>query len=376
MISGLGQDVERSFAQLMRGITGIAPLVDVEHRCLHVPQASAISHDVVTEALSSLSDSASSRSRSLVLAHAAALAAIRHSRLEGSGLELIIGASTGATREGISDCISRPDSAIEPLIDRLTREPIGALGHQLGSELKPAKVRVWNSTVVSSACSSGALAIAIGSMRLEQGAARPQLVGGVDSLNLLTLCGFEALGAMAQQACRPFDAQRNGLSLGEGAGFLVLESEDMLLRRGAVALAWLDGYAIGSEAHHLTHPEVDGDRATGLIRTAIERASLRPGELGYVNAHGTATLANDAMECRALRQAIGPCIDDILVSSSKGQVGHTLAAAGAIEAVITVQALTEQAAPPTLGLQHPADDCCLKHVPDTGIRTQFSAALS
>lgn len=304
------------------------------------------------------------------MARRAANEALQQAQLEADRFELILGASTGATREGIADSGAASDAL--GLAMRLAHDPIGALGHHLVQWFDGAT----RSTVVCSACSSGALAIAIGAMRLEQGAILPQVVGGTDSLNLLTLSGFEALGAMASAACRPFDEERSGLNLGEGAAFLVLETEAMARRRGAKVLVWLDSYCIGAEAHHLTHPEPDGNRASILIREALQRAGISPEQVGYVNAHGTATLANDAMECLALRSALGPAIDQVPVSSSKGQIGHTLAAAGAIEAVIAAQAIREQVLPPTAGLVRPANECALRHVPQIGVAADIQVALS
>jgi 3-oxoacyl-[acyl-carrier-protein] synthase II len=376
MISGLGFELEDSFAQLMQGATAIRRTPNFELPGGREIHAAAISPEMLSEALAASGVSSSGQCRSQGLAFVAATRALRLARLDGVTLDITLGASTGATHEGITASAQALPVSVVPMVKRLLSEPLGELGQRLASEIAATLAPVRSSTVVCSACSSGALAIALGAMRLEQGVAIPQLVGGVDSLNLLTLCGFESLGALSGQPCRPFDEQRSGLSLGEGAGFVVLETEAMVQRRGATVLAWLDGYAVGSEAHHLTHPEAEGTRAMALIRAALVRAELLPRDIGYINAHGTATLVNDAMESEALRGALGADIDTAYVSSSKGQIGHTLAAAGAIEAVITAQALIEQAVPPTAGLERPAAGCELRHVPQLGVHAALGAALS
>jgi 3-oxoacyl-[acyl-carrier-protein] synthase II len=202
------------------------------------------------------------------------------------------------------------------------------------------------------------------------------LAGGSDGLCRLTLTGFNSLGATDTGLCRPFDRNRAGLTLGEGAAFLVLEREDVALARNARILAWLSGFAVGAEAFHVTHPETSGSVAAGLLEAAMWRAGLGPDGVDYVNAHGTGTVPNDAIETLAIRRAFGEHADRVIVSSAKGQIGHTLGAAGAIEAAITVLALDRQVAPPTGGLVEPDDACNLRHVMGEGLRTPLRSALS
>jgi 3-oxoacyl-[acyl-carrier-protein] synthase II len=371
MATGLGLDAATTFRRLMAGETAIVALEGIAHRCRGTPVASQVNATDLERALGATSRTFPD-SHACRLAELAAREAIWQADLEGKPIDLILGGSTGATREGVADCVAQGEKSVLPLVGKLVNHPIGSIGHCLAG----AFGNVARSTVLCSACSSGALAISVGAMRLEQGYELPQIVGGADSLNLLTLSGFESLGAMAFEACRPFDEQRRGLNLGEGAGFLVLETELMARRRGASVLVWLDGYAIGAEAHHLTHPDPEGRRACSLICQAIERAGIAAEDIGYVNAHGTATVANDEMECRALRNAFGSAVEVVRVSSSKGQIGHTLAAAGAIEAVIAAQTLIEQAVPPTAGLSQTADACRLLHVPGVGTHANLRAVLS
>jgi 3-oxoacyl-[acyl-carrier-protein] synthase II len=220
---------------------------------------------------------------------------------------------------------------------------------------------------VASACSSGATALALA---LDWLALDPSLdavlAGGTDGLCRLTLSGFNALGAIDPAPCRPFDRARRGLNLGEGAGFLVLERAERVRARAAKPLAELAACVLGAEAHHITNPEPGGPSAARIIGAALARAGVAATELDYVNAHGTATPLNDSTESSALATVLGAELGRIPVSSSKGQIGHTLGAAGAIEAVISVLALSEKKLPPTVGLTDPDPACPLVHVPDVG----------
>ncbi len=209
---------------------------------------------------------------------------------------------------------------------------------------------------VCSACSSGANAILLAAAWIRSGRSRCVIAGGADGLCRLTYAGFSALSALSADPCRPFDRRRNGLNLGEGAAFLVLEPGT---RRGPrrAPLAELRGFAVGAEAHHITNPEGEGVSAARVMSEAIARAGLTPADVDYVNAHGTATALNDAMEAAAIGRCFGAEAARVAVSSSKGQIGHTLAAAGAIEAAISVMAIERGALPPTIGLEE-VDPAC------------------
>src|SRR6185503_17967538 len=228
---------------------------------------------------------------------------------------------------------------------------------------------------VCAACASSAIAVVQAMDWVRQGRVDVALAGGADALCALTFFGFEALGALDPEPCRPFDLLRRGLSLGEAGAFLVLEREGHARARAARILAFLSGTATGAEAHHVTHPEPSGERAAELVGAALRSARLRPDDIDYVNAHGTGTLPNDRMEAKALRAALGDGASRAFVSSSKGQLGHTLGAAGALEAAVTVLALSRGEVPPTAGLRAP-EDPTLRHVVDQGVRAPLRAALS
>ncbi len=203
------------------------------------------------------------------------------------------------------------------------------------------------SMAVATACSSGALAIATAAELIQSGEADVMLAGGADSLSRMTWGGFQSLLLVDAAGCRPFDVTRAGTSMGEGAGVLVLEAEESALRRGATILARLSGWGASCDAHHSTAPHPEGAGAAFAMRTALRRAGIEASAIDYVNAHGTATRDNDLAEGKALKTVFGDRVPP--VSSTKGFFGHALAASGAIEAVVCVEALRQQEIPPNPG---------------------------
>jgi len=203
------------------------------------------------------------------------------------------------------------------------------------------------SLAVATACSSGALAIATAAEMIQAGEADVMLAGGADSLSRMTWGGFHSLLLVDAAGCRPFDAGRAGTSLGEGAGVLVLEAEESARRRGAKVLARLSGWGASCDAHHATAPHPEGAGAVAAMQAALRRAGLASSVINYVNAHGTGTRDNDLAESKALKTVFGERVPP--VSSTKRFFGHALAASGAIEAVVCVEALRRQEIPPNPG---------------------------
>jgi 3-oxoacyl-[acyl-carrier-protein] synthase II len=223
----------------------------------------------------------------------------------------------------------------------------------------------------STACSSSAVAIGEAARRIAAGDADVMIAGGSEApLNLGTLVAWDALKTLATEdpddagaSCKPFARNRTGLVLGEGAAFVILEDWEHANRRGARIHAEFAGYGLCTDATHITRPSVAGQAAA--MRLALASASLRPDEIGYINAHGTATLANDAVETAAIKQIFGDHAHRIPVSSTKSMHGHLLGAAGALELVAALLALTRQIIPPTINLQVPDPECDLDYVPGT-----------
>jgi 3-oxoacyl-[acyl-carrier-protein] synthase II len=212
------------------------------------------------------------------------------------------------------------------------------------------------STVIANACASGANSIGHAADLIATGATDCVLAGGFEAITELVFVGFDCLQATTTDRCRPFDVNRSGLLLGEGAGFVVLESEDHARARGAGILCRLTGYGHTTDFHHLTQPRPDGGALVQVMRAAAKQAGVAPGEIGYINAHGTATPVNDGVEALAYRNFLGDALGTTKISSTKGAIGHTLGAAGSLEALFAVQALRTGRLPPQLNLREPIPD--------------------
>jgi 3-oxoacyl-[acyl-carrier-protein] synthase II len=213
------------------------------------------------------------------------------------------------------------------------------------------------------ACAGGAQAIGVGVRMIRSGVVDAAVVGGADAaLPDVVRAMYTNLGAMSPSGiCRPFDRRRDGMLPGEGAGVLILERAAGARRRGAQVLGEITGYSAGSDAHHLTMPQEAGQvRAT---RAVLRDASLDPSEVTYVNAHGTGTKLNDAVETAALKAVFGGHAHRLLISSLKSSIGHLQGAAGAVEAIATLMALRDRVVPPTVGLEEPDDGLDLDYVP-------------
>ncbi|MFM2294089.1 MAG: hypothetical protein RLZZ350_502 [Verrucomicrobiota bacterium] len=220
---------------------------------------------------------------------------------------------------------------------------------------------------LSTACSAGAMALLAAAELITQGEADVMLAGAGDSLSRLTLNGFGSLLLLDPHGCRPFDARRTGISLGEGAAMLVLEAEETAIARGAKILAHLTSWGASCDAFHATAPQPEGRGALAAMQRALARAELRADQIDFVSAHGTATPDNDAMETQALKKLFGEHLPPF--ASVKRFFGHTLAASGAIKAVLAVQSLRTQAVPGNLGFENADDKLGIAPVP------QFRAQL-
>jgi 3-oxoacyl-[acyl-carrier-protein] synthase-1 len=192
-------------------------------------------------------------------------------------------------------------------------------------------------STINTACSSSANAIMAGARMIRLGLLDRAVTGGTDALTLFTLNGFNSLMILDREPCRPLDETRNGLNLGEGAGFLVLESEESVRKSGKAVLGEVSGYGNACDAHHQTASSPEGNGAFLSMKQALESADLAPGDIDYINAHGTGTRNNDLSEGIAMERIFGTAVP--AVSSTKSYTGHTLGAAGAIEAVISILAL-------------------------------------
>ena len=235
----------------------------------------------------------------------------------------------------------------------------------------------------STACSSSAVAIGEAARRIASGETDVMIAGGAEApLNFGTLKAWDALRTLAtvdpgdpSASCKPFDRNRSGLVLGEGAAMLVLEDWERAMARGASVLAEVAGYGLCTDATHITRPSVAGQAEA--MRRALEAAAMDAGAIGYINAHGTGTQANDAVETAAIKQVFGAAAPRIPVSSTKSMHGHLLGAAGALEFVAAILALRGGVLPPTINLRDPDPECDLDYVPLVSrAGVQVDAAMS
>ena len=237
---------------------------------------------------------------------------------------------------------------------------------------------------VVTACSTGAHAIGDAGRLIALGDANVMLAGGAESaVNRLSLAGFCACRALStgfndrpQQASRPYDSDRDGFVMGEGAGCVVLEELDHAKARGAHIYAELVGYGLSGDAHHITSPAPDGDGAFRSMDAALKRAGMSASEIDYVNAHGTSTQVGDEIELHAVERLLGNSAGKTTMSSTKSSIGHLLGAAGAVEAIFSILAIRDQVAPPTLNLDNPSVETAIDLAPHAARKRQIHAALS
>lgn len=207
--------------------------------------------------------------------------------------------------------------------------------------------------VFSNACASSANAVGFAFLSVRAGEAQIAVCGGYDPLCEFVFAGFHSLHALAPERCRPFDRDRDGLALGEGAGVLLIEEWERARRRGARILGEIIGYGESTDAFHMTRPDPEARGAESALRRALDSAGIGPESVDYINAHGTGTRSNDPAEAKAIRRVLGPAAERVPVSSTKPMIGHLLGGAGAVEAILTVLALREKTIPPNLHYETP-----------------------
>lgn len=236
---------------------------------------------------------------------------------------------------------------------------------------------------VSSACASGAHAIGEAADFIRKGLCDVMVAGGSEAVvSRMAIGGFSAMRALSTRndapelASRPWDRDRDGFVLAEGSGILILEDYEYASRRGARIYGELCGYGTSSDAYHMTSPSPGGAGASKSMQLCLENAHLRPEQVDYINAHGTSTPAGDELETEAVKRTFGDHAKKLWVSSTKSMIGHTLGAAGAVESVICLQALTTSQVPPTINLDNPSPDCDLDYVPKTAREKKLNYVLN
>lgn len=236
---------------------------------------------------------------------------------------------------------------------------------------------------VVTACTTGTHNIGLAARAIAYGDADIMVAGGAEmATTKLGIAGFAALRALStrndapEKASRPWDKDRDGFVLGDGAGALVLESYDHAKKRGAKIYAELVGFGMSADANHITSPDPEGKGASFAMENALRDAGMKPNEVDYINAHGTSTPAGDELEVLAVKRTFGEHAYKLAMSSTKSMIGHLLGAAGAVEAIFTILALRDQIAPPTINLDNPSEGCDINLVPHKAQKMQIRAALS
>jgi 3-oxoacyl-[acyl-carrier-protein] synthase II len=363
--SPFGAGVKAYWAGLAAGVCAIRPLTLIDaggFRC-------RIAAEVPEIAMGS-----PRRSRADRLALGAAAEALEDAGLgaaDRGAAALVVGAVGGGMLEAESWYWARARGQAVPrwaasLRAMLPAAHAEALGHRLG-------LGGPRHTVVT-ACSSGAVALAEAAELIADGVVEVALAGGVDAMTRMCFMGFNALKLLDPEPCRPFDRDRRGMSIGEGAAFVVLESAEHARARGVRPYAELAGHGVTTDAYHVTAPQPEGEGMARAIRAALVAGGVSPEAVGYANAHGTATPQNDRIEARALGQVFGA--GGLLVSSTKSMIGHTMAAAGSLEAVATILALVHETIPPTASLTTPDPEVEFDCVPRVSREASIEHAIS
>lgn len=292
---------------------------------------------------------------------------------------VLVGSGIGGLLEiqnGIDKMRSKGPKRVNPLFVPLTIGNMGAANISMKVGARGVSLDIVT------ACASATNSIGEAFIKIRNGELDACFAGGAEAtINEIGIAGFDVLTALSRNddpktASRPFDKDRDGFVMGEGAGILFMESLESAQARGANILAEVVGYGANSDAHHMTAPRPDGSGAGEAILTAVEMAGITVEDVDYINAHGTSTPTNDSAETQSIKYALGEHAYNVPISSSKGHFGHLLGAAGGVEAVAIVKALQEGFVPGTLGLEQTDEDCDLDYVPGEGREQEITYALS
>jgi len=380
IICGLGDELDTVWTGLCDGACAIRPLTIFDVRGYRSPLAAEVS--ALPPPPAHLPENPRRLSRTDRLSLHAAEAALRDARLLGTAERAEVGIVFGAGSGGMRSIeLYRRAVHAGQVANRSHPRPNPALLVPYALNTATDLIaRAWNlgkgRLTVATVCTSSTNALGLALRAVREGRARAVLAGGGDGLCELTVAGFNSMRAVDSKPCRPFDRNRRGLSLGEGAAFLVVEDLESARARRVTPLAEFLGYGHSSEAYHITAPDRTGNEVARTLRLALADAAVAPDEIDHVNAHGTATPYNDVAESRGLLLALGERAREIPISSIKSMVGHCLGAAGAIEAVATVRALQTGWVPPTIHYETPDPDCPLDYVPNRMRRAKPRTALS
>lgn len=373
IISSIGSDTEEvlnSIRSNIHGISKISILQSAHNGILLAGEIKATNSELAQRL--SIED-ASAVSRTALLGMIAARETVAKAKLD-----LTDGMKTGLIS---STTVGGIDKSEEFYQSFLGDQSSGKLRHVIGHDCGDSTEKIANDlgihhfvSTISTACSSSANAIMSGARLISNGILDRAILGGSDALTRYTVNGFNALKILDSEHCKPFDSRRNGLNLGEGAAYILLESEASLKARGAEPIGQLTGYGNANDAFHQTASSPDGKGAYSAMSLAMKNSGLQTSDIDYVNVHGTATIVNDQSEGTALKKLFDSQVPDF--SSTKSFTGHTLAAAGSIEAVISLLAINNRFLPPNLNFEQQIPELGISPITQLKETTQLKHILS
>lgn len=383
VITAVGIGVDQFWKNIVNGVSGIDRITLMDTSNLEVKIGAEVKDFDPTEYMDR--KEVKRADRFVHFAVAAAKMALADSGLEinssnAENIGVVIGSGIGGMKtfeEQARTCLEKGPKRVSPFFIPMM---IPDMGSGFVSILTGAKGP--NHTVVT-ACASGAHSIGDSLRIIQNGEAVAMITGGSEAaITQLSYAGFTSAGALSTNnadpkgASRPFDLNRDGFVMGEGAGILILEELEHAKQRGAKIYAEVVGFGGSGDAYHMTSPDPEGDGAARAMRRAIADAGIKPEQISYINAHGTSTAANDKLETLAIKRVFGEAAYRIPVSSTKSMTGHLLGAAGGVEAIISALALHHGIIPPTINYQTPDPECDLDYVPNKARQSELEYVLS
>lgn len=383
LVTPLGVGIETNWAALLAGRSGIRTVTRFDLTGFPVRIAGEVSNFDVQQFI----DKKEARKMDLFVHYAIAAAdlaikdaGIDLAKLEGENTGVYVGSGIGGLGS-IEDThrvlLEKGPSRVSPYF--IIQTIINEASAHISIRYKARGPNMSNVT----ACSTGAHAIGESFRMIQFGLADRMIAGGAEApITPLSLAGFSSMKALSERndepekACRPFDAQRDGFVMSEGAGIVLLEELNSALDRGAKIYAEVAGYGLNGDAYHVTAPSPDGEGAARVMKLAIDEAGISPADIQYINAHGTSTPYNDRVETLAIKTVFGDQAKKVAVSSTKSMTGHLLGAAGGIEAGITALTIERQVIPPTINYEFPDPDCDLDYVPNKPRAAEVIYALT
>lgn len=381
-VTPLGLDVESTWNGIKEGVSGVGPLTRVDADAFPMKVAA----EITDFDPGSFMDKKEARKMDRFTQYAVAASLMA---LKDSGLEIN---ETNAPRIGVwigsgIGGMETYENQFRTLLEKGPRRVSPFFVPMMIPDMASGQVSIFtgakgpNSCSVT-ACASGANSIGDAFKTIQRGDADAMIAGGSEApITNMAVAGFSSAKAITttdnpEKASRPFDVNRSGFVMGEGAGILILESLESAKARGAKIYAEIVGYGSTGDAHHMTAPAPDGEGGARAMAAAIADAGLKNEEISYINAHGTSTDLNDPFETQAIKKVLGDYAYDVAISSTKSMTGHLLGAAGAVEAIFSVKAIEEGTVPPTINLEEPDPECDLDYVPNEARKMDVQAVLS